>query len=102
LAEGVTYHYKVKAVNCGALLKDQIKQLHHWLQFQMLPQTLLVMLVSSSQINLGWTDNSNNETGFKIERSLNNSTYIEIATVTANVITYQNNGLSAAQLIITG
>ena len=32
------------------------------------PSALVVTAVSSSQINLGWVDNSSNEDGFKIER----------------------------------
>jgi len=53
--------------------------------------------VSSSQINLSWTDNSNNETGFKVERSKNNShSFSQIATVGANVATYSDTGLSRA------
>ena len=33
------------------------------------PSGLTAMAVSSSQINLSWTDNSNNETGFNIDQS---------------------------------
>jgi hypothetical protein len=51
--------------------------------------------VSSSQINLSWTDNSNNETGFKVERSTDGTTFTQIATVGANVTMYGNTGLSA-------
>jgi hypothetical protein len=54
--------------------------------------------VSSSQINLSWTDNSNNETGFKVERSKsgNANTFSQIATVGANVTTYSDTGLNRA------
>jgi hypothetical protein len=51
--------------------------------------------VSSSQINLSWTDNSNNETGFKVERSSDGTTFTQIATVGANVTTYADTGLPA-------
>ncbi|MCK4429251.1 MAG: hypothetical protein KAU95_02655, partial [Candidatus Aenigmarchaeota archaeon] len=40
------------------------------------------------KINLTWTDNSDEETGFKIERSVDNSTYSQIDTTGANVATY--------------
>ena len=33
------------------------------------PTNLKAMAISKSQINLAWTDNATNETGFKIERS---------------------------------
>ncbi len=38
------------------------------------PSNLLATAVSSTQINLTWTDNSNNETGFIVERSVNGAT----------------------------
>src|SRR6185436_7970212 len=44
-----------------------------------------------------WTDNANNETGFKIERKTGAAgTYSQIATVGANVTTYNNTGLAAS------
>ncbi len=53
--------------------------------------------VSSSQINLSWTDNATNETGFKIERKTGaGGTYAEIATVGAGVAAYSDTGLTAA------
>ena len=58
------------------------------------PQNLSATAVSRSQINLAWTDNASNETGFKIERSKNQNSWSQIATVGANVTTYSNTGLS--------
>jgi hypothetical protein len=59
------------------------------------PSNLLATAISSSQINLAWSDNSVNETGFKIERSPNGSTsWMPIATVGANLTSYSNTGLS--------
>jgi hypothetical protein len=51
---------------------------------------------SSSNINLSWVDNSDNETGFDIERSLNGSTWSLITTVASNVSSYANSGLTAS------
>ena len=60
------------------------------------PSNLTATAVSSSQINLTWQDNSNNETGFKIERKTGaGGTYAQIATVGANVAVYNNTGLTA-------
>lgn len=61
------------------------------------PTGLSATAVSSSQINLAWTDNANNETGFKIERCQNAgcSNFAEIATVGANTTTFNNTGLTA-------
>jgi PKD repeat protein len=51
---------------------------------------------TGTQINLAWNDNATDETGYKIERSLNNSTWTQIATVGANAKTYSNTGLSTS------
>ena len=52
-------------------------------------------LASSNQINLSWTDNSNNETGFEIQRSTTTgSGFVTIATLPANTVTFANTGLS--------
>ena len=59
------------------------------------PTGLTATAVSSSQINLAWTDNSALEDGFKIERSLNNSSWTQIATVGRNVTTFASTGLAA-------
>ncbi|MFZ3091916.1 MAG: S8 family serine peptidase [Nitrospirota bacterium] len=60
------------------------------------PSSLTATAVSSSQINLSWTDNST-ETGFRIERSgSSGGPYSEIATAGTNVTTYSNSGLSAS------
>ncbi len=63
------------------------------------PSNLLLTVATNQQINLNWTDNSSNETGFKIERKTGiNGTWAQIATVGAGVTTYSNTGLTAATL----
>jgi hypothetical protein len=58
------------------------------------PGNLTATAISSSRINLSWTDNSANETGFKIERAAASSgPFSQIAIVGTNVKTYQNTGL---------
>ncbi|HSS52085.1 MAG TPA: hypothetical protein VLX28_24345 [Thermoanaerobaculia bacterium] len=50
---------------------------------------------TSSQLNLLWTDNSNNESGFKIERKQGCcGPWTLVATVGANVTAYQSSGLT--------
>jgi alpha-tubulin suppressor-like RCC1 family protein len=57
------------------------------------PSSLFAMVISSSQINLAWTDNSDNETGFKIERKFNrNGTFEQIATCGIDAILYSDTG----------
>ena len=61
------------------------------------PSSLTATAVSSSQINLGWLDNSTTELGFRIERCAGASctNFVEIATVGANTAAYQSTGLVA-------
>ena len=62
------------------------------------PSSLTATAVSSTQINLAWTDNSNNEDGFKIERCTGAgcTTFGEITSVGAGVTAYNNTGLSVS------
>jgi fibronectin type 3 domain-containing protein len=61
------------------------------------PSNLSATAVSSSQINLSWTDNADNESGFRIERKTGaGGTYSQIASVGANVTGYQNTSLAAS------
>jgi unsaturated rhamnogalacturonyl hydrolase len=59
------------------------------------PTGLVANVVSSSQIDLMWTDSSNNETGFRIEQKTSTTDYIEIASVEANATRYSHTGLPA-------
>ncbi len=62
------------------------------------PANLTATAVSTSQINLTWTDSATTEEGFKIERcsGAGCSDFVQIATVGANVTTYSNTGLTAS------
>jgi titin len=60
------------------------------------PSDLSATAVSSSQIDLNWQDNSDDETGFEIERSLDGISFSKIAEVGANVASYSDIGLSKA------
>jgi uncharacterized protein (TIGR02145 family) len=57
------------------------------------PSNLTGTSVSNSQINLFWTDNSTNETGFKIERKTGIGAYAAVASTAANTTTYNDTGL---------
>ncbi|HQH50552.1 MAG TPA: fibronectin type III domain-containing protein [Candidatus Cloacimonadota bacterium] len=59
------------------------------------PSNLVAAVVSSSQINLSWADNSDNELQFKVERKTGSSgTWAQIGTVDANTVSFSNTGLS--------
>jgi len=59
------------------------------------PSDLSATAVSSSQINLSWTDNAVNEDGFRIERRIG-STWSQIASVGSNITSYSSTGLSSS------
>ncbi|UII30391.1 fibronectin type III domain-containing protein [Fulvivirga ulvae] len=60
------------------------------------PGGLAVTAASSTSANLSWTDNSGNETGFEIQRSLSSGTgYSVVHTTAANETSYTDTGLAA-------
>jgi hypothetical protein len=60
------------------------------------PTSLSATTFSSSQINLSWTDNSNNENGFKVEQSTDGTTFTQIAMLGSNSVSFSATGLSAS------
>ncbi len=60
------------------------------------PSSLGATAVSSSQIDLAWSDNSTDEDGFKIERQTGGAGFAEIATAGADVTAYSDTGLAAS------
>jgi hypothetical protein len=59
------------------------------------PTELSASAVSTSSIGLAWADNSENETGFKIERKTGTNSFTQIATVSTNVTDYTDTGLTS-------
>jgi hypothetical protein len=60
------------------------------------PSGLAATAISSSQIDLSWTDNSGDEDWFAIERSLDSNNFSEIATVPVDAESYSDMALSAS------
>lgn len=60
------------------------------------PTSLAATAVSSSRIDLSWTDNSSDEAGFKIERSGDGNSYTLIDSVGTDATSYSNTGLAAS------
>jgi hypothetical protein len=59
------------------------------------PTGLTATAVSSTQINLSWNDNSNDESNFEIERKTGAGTFTLIDTTNPNVNSYPDTGLDA-------
>jgi uncharacterized protein (TIGR02145 family) len=58
------------------------------------PSGLTGSVVSPTQINLTFTDNSTNETGFKIERRTDTTNYAVVGTVNQDVLNFSDSGLT--------
>lgn len=57
------------------------------------PTNVSPTVSNGDDIDLSWTDNSNNENGFDILREYDNNGYSQIASVGANVTSYSDTGL---------
>jgi gliding motility-associated-like protein len=96
---GTLYYYRVRAIStAGSSIASNVASTTTlWdptLPFS--PRGLKATGISASDIELVWEDKSTNETGFKIERSIDGVAFAPIATVGADVTTYTNTGLVKA------
>lgn len=60
------------------------------------PSGLIATVISGTQINLAWVDNSSDESNFVLERKTGTGAYGVIATLPANTTSYQDTGLAKA------
>lgn len=99
LDPATTYYYRVRASNTDGYSDYSNTAFAATLPaiFAPLAPTGLIATATSSatEISLNWTDNSLDETGFKIERSLSETSgFSQIATVSADTTTYNSTGLT--------
>jgi alpha-tubulin suppressor-like RCC1 family protein len=86
-----TYWYRVRASNpCGDSAAAESSVL---VAPPPVASNLTATAVPVNQARLSWTDNSTDETGFKIERSLDGTHFTQIAQLSANTTSYLNRGL---------
>ncbi len=92
LAFSTTYSYRVRATNAaGDSQNSNVSSVMTPAPpLPAAPSGLAAAVVSISQINLSWTDNSNNETGFIIERSTDGVTFSLLTTTAANATSYSD------------
>ncbi len=93
LLGNTTYTYRVRAYNSGGNsgYSNPASATTPFPPSPAAPGNLVATAVSSSQINLSWTDNSDNETGFMIERCAATCSYISLG---SNVTSYSDTGLT--------
>ncbi len=96
LVSDTTYHYRVSAYNVIGNSGYTNTAAATTLGLPpAAPVNLTAAAAGAGQIELHWTDNSTNETGFAIERSPNGtSSWEEFTTVADNITTYIDNGLA--------
>ncbi|MDD5512216.1 MAG: C25 family cysteine peptidase, partial [Candidatus Omnitrophica bacterium] len=94
---GTTYYYRINAYNGnGNSAYSNLASIATPDSGPVAPSNLSAVATSSSSINLTWQDNSTDEQGFNVERSLSaTSGFVEIATVAAGIEIYNDQGLLA-------
>lgn len=94
LAAATTYYYRVMAADSPYSNVASATTLSAATDRS--PGHLSATAISSSQIDLSWSVNAGDLTGFKIERCEGKgcSNFIEIASVAANITSYQNTDLT--------
>ena len=84
-----TYSYRVAAFNSGGS-SAQSNTATVALLLPAAPTNLTADVAKHDEVNLSWKDNSNNETGFQIERSSNGTAFDVLATAPANTTKYKD------------
>lgn len=100
LACNTTLHYRVRAFTAGAngsYSDTASAQTFVCSGAPAAPTDLTAVAASQIQIDLSWADNSDDESGFKIERSPNGASgWTRIYTTTTDVTRYSNTGLDCS------
>jgi hypothetical protein len=60
------------------------------------PSALAATVTSSSAINIKWTDNATDETGYVVQRSTDGTNFTQVATLGAGATSHSSSGLAAA------
>ncbi len=97
LAAGTTYHFRVRASNpAGDSAYSNTASATTLQMPPAAPTSLTATAISKSQINLTWSDNSNNEDGFNIERcqGVTCTNFTMVIQVGQNVTAFSNTGLT--------
>jgi titin len=91
-AAGMTYHYRVVAANGnGASAPSNSVSTT---TIPSAPTGLIATVISATQVNLSW-NNVPGETGYTVQRSTNGTTWNNIGTTAANVVTFSDTTASA-------
>jgi len=99
LTANTRYYFRVKATNAGGdSAPSNVASAITLPNPPTAPTSPAVVVVSSTSLQVTWVDASNNETSFTIERSLDGSVFTAAGTVSANVTSFTNSGLTPMTL----
>ena len=100
LSEATKYWYRVRAYNADTTSDySNEKQVTTLYDIPAAPSNLTITSLVSNRVSLSWSDNSNNETGFKIQRKQGvTGTYIDIRTTAANVTSFNDSPVTDGTL----
>ena len=100
LASSTAYYYRLQAYNAAgtsAYSSTAVAVTPASVTVPAAPTGLSAAALSSSQINLTWSDSATNETGYYVERAASSTgSFIRIATLGAGAVSYSNTGLAAS------
>ena len=93
LSEATKYYYRVRAYNAYTTSAySSEKHVTTLYNIPAAPSGLTITSLLSNKVSLSWTDNSGDESGFKIQRKKGaTGTYADIRTTGANVTSYTDN-----------
>jgi hypothetical protein len=85
---GTTYQYTVRAINIGGQSSNSNQVTIDVIPAPIAPSGLTAEQLSVDEISLLWTDNSDNEDNFVLERSVNGGGFSTLVTLSTNNTTY--------------
>jgi fibronectin type 3 domain-containing protein len=95
LATNTQYFYRVRATNAAGFSAYSNEASVTTPVPPVTPSGARTTLISSTEIDLAWQDNSNNEDGFKVFRKISSiGTFNLVATLPPNSTSYQDTGLT--------
>ncbi len=98
LTPSTSYSYEIIAIDAAGNLSSpsNIGTATTLLGPPAAPSGLTATAASATQINLSWTNNATNQTGFKVERSPDNVTFTQIGTTGSTITVYSDSPLAPA------
>jgi len=90
LEPGRTYNYRISAYNATGTSGPDLPVGAITQGLPLAPSALNAVAASATQVDLAWVDNAGNETGFRIDRAVDGTTFTTLATLAANVTAYSD------------